>query len=249
MTTTEKRRTMTNGAGISVVLLYHRLGLPRPSSLVSGQYVAPRLLRWQLDYLTARDWRCASLMDITEPEDSKRFCVTFDDAYESVFAHAYPALKERGMTATLFVVANQIDGVNEWDSRIGDQLEKLMTAHQIRQMAADGFDIGAHTLSHAHLPDLDDDQLKREIFDSKSKIEDLLGAEVTSFSYPYGEYDDRVLRVCAEAGYKRAVTTRLEVVAGHNPLEIPRVNVRWNALGPLLVRKIGRACRATGRRK
>lgn len=240
---------MTNPAGTSVVLLYHRLGLPRPSSLVSGQYVAPRLFRSQLDYLSARDWGCCPLSTIAEPSDSKRFAVTFDDAYKTVFEHAYPALKNRGMTATVFVVADQIGGTNEWDCRIGDQLEELMTADQLKEMAANGFEIGAHTLTHAHLPDLDDDQLVREIRDSKSRIEDALGLEVTSFSYPYGEYDDRALKACVEAGYTRAVTTKLGIVTSQSQFEIPRVNVRWNAWGPFLARKIARARRATMRKK
>ena len=50
----------------SVVLLYHRLGLPKLSSLVAGQYVAPVLFRSQLDYLTARGWGAASLADVVE---------------------------------------------------------------------------------------------------------------------------------------------------------------------------------------
>jgi peptidoglycan/xylan/chitin deacetylase (PgdA/CDA1 family) len=244
-----KKRYMTSEMGLSVVLLYHRIGLPRPSSLVTGQYVAPQLLRSQLDYLTARGWQCAGLKDITEPGEDKRFAITFDDAYLSVFEHAYPALKERGMTATLFVVADQIGGANEWDHRIGDQREQLMTVDQLKMMAAGGFEIGAHTLTHAHLRDLADEELRRELSDSKSKIEYSLGLRVRSFSYPYGEYDQRVLEACKAAGYERAVTTRLEIVVGEDPFEIPRVNVRWNAFGPLLMRKIGRARRATERRQ
>jgi peptidoglycan/xylan/chitin deacetylase (PgdA/CDA1 family) len=240
---------MANGTGISVVLLYHRLGLPKPQSLVAGQYVAPQLLRSQLDYLTRRDWRCVPLKDITAPADGNRFAITFDDAYLSVFEQAYPILKDRGMTATVFVVADQIGGTNEWDHSVGDQLEKLMTADQLKQMAADGFEIGAHTLTHAHLPDLDDDKLRSEVQDSKVKIEKALGIEVASLSYPYGEYDDRTLAVCAEAGYKRAVTTKLGILNGQSLLEIPRVNVRWNALGPFLARKIERARKATLRGK
>lgn len=240
---------MTPETGISVVLLYHRLGLPRPSSLVSGQYVAAGLLRSQLDYLRARGWQPSTLADITTPSDGKRFCITFDDAYQSVFEHGYAALKERGITATLFVAADQIGGINEWDRRIGDQLEKIMTADQLKQMADDGFEIGAHTLTHAHLMDLDDDQLKEEVAASKSRIEEMIGVEVSSFSYPYGEYDERVLAACKQAGYKRAVTTKLQIVSGQSPFEIPRVNVRWNSLGPLLIRKIARARRATEQRQ
>ena len=121
-----------------------------------------------------------------------------------------------------------------------------MSVEQIREMAKSGFEIGSHTLTHPHLPDISVEQLTREIVDSKNRLEDILGGEVVSFSYPYGDYDDRVLAASIEAGYDYAVTTKLGIVGGNSIFEIPRVNVRWNAIGPLLMRKINRARRASG---
>ena len=232
--------------GMSVVLLYHRIGPPKLASLVAGQYVAPRLFRHQLDYLTARGWVCKSLGEIGEAGE-KAFAVTFDDGYLSVYEHAVPILRQRGMTATLFVVADTIGGINVWDHKAGDLKEKMMSAEQIRELVASGFEIGSHTLTHPHLTELDDDQLARELRESKSKIEEITGSEVVSFSYPYGDCDARVLAAAAEAGYKYGVTTRLGVLGASGQLEIPRVNVRWNAIGPLLMRKISRARAASAR--
>ena len=238
--------------GTSAVLLYHRIGLPKLSSLVAGQYVAPVLFRLQLDYLTARSWGATSLAHVVErsrfgkrpPRDE--FAVTFDDAYLSVYQHACPALADRGMTATIFVVADHIGGINEWDSAAGDRRELLMTAGQIREMSEAGFEIGSHTLTHAHLTDLSEESLRRELVDSRHRLEDLIGKDVPAFSYPYGEYDDRVLAAVILAGYKYAVSTKLGVAGRTGVYEIPRVNVRWNAIGPFLMRKIRRARRATG---
>lgn len=234
------------------MLLYHRIGLPKLSSLVAGQYVAPVLFRSQLDYLAIRGWGASSLARVVErsrfgkrpPRDE--FAVTFDDAYLSVYQHAYPALADRGMTATVFVVADRIGGINEWDCAAGDRREPLMTASQIRELSDAGFEIGSHTLTHAHLADLSEDILRHELVDSKHKLEDLIGKEVPAFSYPYGEYDDRVLPAVILAGYKCAVGTKLGVAGKSSVYEVPRVNVRWNAIGPLLMRKIRRARKATG---
>lgn len=233
------------------MLLYHRLGLPKLSSLVAGQYVAPSLFHSEMDYLTKHNWRPAALKEIVERYRSERigehneFAVTFDDGYLSVYEHAYPALVERGMTATVYVVAGVLGGINEWDSRAGDKKEKMMSASQLREMAEQGFEIGSHTLTHPHLTDMSDDDLKREIVDSKHKIEDIIGKEVVSFSYPYGDYDDRVLSAAIAAGYEYAVSTKLGVVGKTGIYEIPRVNVRWNAIGPFLARKINRARKKT----
>ena len=242
--------SITQGSCLStsVVLLYHRMGAPKLSSLVAGQYVTRGLFSSELDYLSARGWKSVSLENIPQNGyDSDKFCVTFDDGYLSVYEHAYPALAKRNMTATVYVVADTIGGINEWDHKAGDQMEKMMTAEQVREMSDNGFEIGSHTLTHAHLTMLSDEQLKMEVVDSKHKLEDIIGKEVTSFSYPYGDYDNRVLEAAIAAGYKCAVSTKLGViVSGTSAFEIPRVNVRWNAIGPLLMRKISRARKASG---
>ncbi len=237
------------------MLLYHRIGLPKLSSLVAGQYVAPVLFTSQLDYFAIKGWGATALPQVVErsrfgrPPPRDEFVLTFDDAYLSVYEHAYPVLAERGLTATIFVVADRIGGINEWDSSAGDRRELLMTADQVRELSGAGFEIGSHTLTHAHLVDANEQSLRRELADSKHKLEDLIGKDVVAFSYPYGEYDDRVLAAVILAGYKYAVNTKLGVAGKSSVYEIPRVNVRWSAIGPFLMGKIGRARRATGLRR
>lgn len=242
--------------GETIVLLYHRIGMPRLASLVAGQYVFPWLFRAQLDYLTFRGWNPATLPQIAESlskaslPTENTFAITFDDAYLSVYDHACPALANKDMTATIFAVVDRIGGVNEWDCSAGDVREPLMSAGQIRELAELGFEIGSHTLTHAHLTDLNDEDLRREIADSKHKLEDLIGREVVAFSYPYGEYDERVIAAVAEAGYKYAVSTKLGTVRSNTEVfEIPRINVRWNSVGRILMRKIHRARRASQRHR
>ena len=180
------RETGTVRTATSIILLYHRIGMPRPSSLVWGQYVAPPLFRSQLGCLAAEGWEGISLeRAITGPSDGRNtFALTFDDAYLSVYEHAFPVLVERGLTATLYVVVDSVGTVNQWDCQRGDCVERIMTLGQIREMADRGFEIGSHTLSHPHLTGLDDDRLRRELVDSKHRLEDLLGREVSSLSYP-----------------------------------------------------------------
>ncbi len=247
---------MNNKECMSVVFLYHRLGTPKLSSLVAGQYVRPNLFRSQLDHLAKRGWKASSLSEMldrkksnTETDSINRFAITFDDGYRSVYEHAYPILAERGLTGTIYIVADCIGGINEWDRRAGDMQEEMMTADQIREMSDNGFEIGSHTLTHPRLSNLSDEQLEREIRDSKHKLEDIIGRKVVSFSYPYGDYDNRAIEVAKSSGYENAVSTKLGVlIADCNPYEIPRINVRWNALGVLLMRKIQRARKASGMR-
>lgn len=222
------------------------------SSHVAGQYVSPRVFAWGIDGLMEQGWRYGSLDECIESgradeAEEDLLAITFDDGYLSVYESACPILKDRGITATIYAVVDLLGGVNEWDRRAGDQEEKMMSAAQARELAGNGFEIGSHTLTHPHLTTLDDEQLRQEIVDSKSRLEDIIGREVTSFSYPYGDYDSRVLNAAMAAGYKNAMSTRLgAIIPGTSLFEIPRVNVRWNGFGWQLRRKIRRAMKASG---
>ena len=71
--------------------------------------------------------------------DNHKFAVTFDDGYLSVYDKAFPILAARGITGTVYVVADQIGGINQWDHSAGDYLEHMMNADQIREMHKAGF--------------------------------------------------------------------------------------------------------------
>jgi len=83
---------------------------------------------------------------------------------------------------------------------------------QIREMARLGMTIGAHTLTHPNLPNAGLDDATAEITGSKQRLEDVLGAPVTMFSYPNGgaerHYTPELQRVVRTAGYDAATTSR-----------------------------------------
>ncbi|MCX6377310.1 MAG: polysaccharide deacetylase family protein, partial [Armatimonadetes bacterium] len=116
-------------------------------------------------------------------------------------------LAEMGICATVYVVAGAVGKTNAWDERIGDRTETILDADDVRELSAAGFEIGSHGMTHAHLTELSDAELKTEVAESKRVLEDFIGAPVTGFSYPYGEWDARVRDAVMEAGYEYAVGT------------------------------------------
>ena len=135
--------------------------------------------------------------------------LTFDDGYASVVETAWPLLRERGMPATLFVVTASL--VREvqfaWDraERPHDRV-RLASADEIAAAAAEGLDIGSHTVSHAWLPRLAGADLDRELRESRAALGDLLGRPAASIAYPTGGWR-RATRVrAAAAGYTVGVT-------------------------------------------
>ena len=157
------------------------------------------------------------------------FCLTFDDAFASVFHRALPILAQQRVRGMLFVVAGLIGAKDEWDHGIGEPPQALMDEVQIREWLAAGHEIGAHTLTHPALATATPEDARREVFDSKKRLEDRFGVPVRHFCYPYGSYDARVRDLVAEAGYATACTAATSPATfgpnnpGVHPLELRRV--------------------------
>ena len=71
----------------------------------------------------------------------------------------------------------------------------MLSWREIKEMHHWGMTFGAHTLTHPDLTRLSGERLEIEVAGGKAVIEDALGAEVASFAYPFGCYDDRCREV------------------------------------------------------
>lgn len=136
--------------------------------------------------------------------------VTFDDAYRDVL-EVLPLLEELSLPTTVFACSAYADAgrplaVPELAADaegIPDALA-TMSWDMLREIAERGVEIGSHTVSHPHLTQLSDDELDRELRDSRSRIEDKLGRPARLLAYPYGEHDARVQAAARRAGYAAA---------------------------------------------
>jgi len=97
---------------------------------------------------------------------------------------------------------------------------RSMTWTELRALAADGFDIGAHTRSHPILSQVGSERLRDEIHGCKEEIEGNLRHPVPHFAYPNGrreDYTHEAVSVVSSAGYEAAVTA----VPGNNTRATP----------------------------
>jgi peptidoglycan/xylan/chitin deacetylase (PgdA/CDA1 family) len=85
-----------------------------------------------------------------------------------------------------------------------------------------GVVVGSHGVTHAHLPRLSDEELRRELVESKQEIEDELRRPCPDFAYPYGEHDERVRAAVRAAGYERAYGL---VDDGREPYALRRIDL------------------------
>jgi peptidoglycan/xylan/chitin deacetylase (PgdA/CDA1 family) len=109
--------------------------------------------------------------------------LTFDDGYQSAWDVARPVLQQRGLPATFFIISGRLGG-------------KHLTPLELRALAADGFEIGSHTVDHRRLTRLPADVAEVEMTQSKAELEAIIGEPVVDLAYPYGDYDAAVEARC-----------------------------------------------------
>jgi peptidoglycan/xylan/chitin deacetylase (PgdA/CDA1 family) len=216
------------------ILMQHQVGPHRPGSALNRWRVTERDFAWQLDTLQRLGYRGVALRDLVESPDrespatnagARRVVLTFDDGYRGVKERALPALKTRGFRATVFVVADRVGGANDWDGETPG--EPLLAADEIRALHGAGIEIGSHGATHRALTRLDVADLAREVAGSKETLERITGAPVTSFCYPYGDFDDRVVDAVRAAGYRAATVIRGGISEDlSDPFRLKRVAVR-----------------------
>ena len=196
------------GYQIVPVLVYHNIGKEPRGRLVLGADAFAEQMR----YLKANGFRVVSVAEFVDwlhlrrQLPKKTVVLTFDDGYRSFRDYAYPVLKELRFTATLFVYTDYVGaGRNalNWDD--------------LKALAAEGFDVQAHSKSHADLRRADHEseahygrRLQAELVEPPRVLARSVGRPISFLAYPYGRVDDAVLAKVKEHGYQAAFTVRRE---------------------------------------
>jgi peptidoglycan/xylan/chitin deacetylase (PgdA/CDA1 family) len=212
-----------------LVLCYHGISETWPASTS----VKPGDFERQLSGFVRRGYLGATFSDaLTAPSGEKTLVVSFDDAHRSVLTHAAPVMARLGIPGTVYVPTDYpgADRPMAWggyDVWLGTEHElelRCMDWDELRGLAAQGWEVGSHTRSHPRLSQLGDAEIAAELAGSRRECEERMGEPCRSIAYPYSDYDGRVVRAAAEAGYRFAAT----VPRGPRPplpLEWPRVGV------------------------
>ncbi len=187
----------------AAILMYHRVSdlhvVPE-----EGDYALPApLFEAQVRLLARRGRSVVSLDALTQGRYPDRtVSLTFDDGCETDATVAAPILRELGFSAAFFVNPTLVGH------------EARVSWHQLREMATQGFQIGSHGLDHTLFDDLPDEELERQIVESKRRLEEQLARPVEALSLPGGSGGPRALRLAREAGYRHVLGSRPAPVHG-----------------------------------
>ena len=245
------------------VLNFHHFGEVEAYPTIGNITTSPKRFRELLEalkkegYTTITQEQVQNYLESDEIIPEKSVLLTIDDGYESVYEHAYPVLKELGMTATLYPIIADI----EFGQRLGVPMLKW---EQLKEMAeSDVMVIGNHTYdlhwranneigSEALLWRFKANGIRMNGAEQKATFKsDFVKAEkvykektgldmAKTFSFPYGAYDKLTLVILKELVYKTAYTTEI----GYNQLgdeandllQIKRIGIDNNVSSEQLIR-------------
>jgi len=175
------------------IFMYHHIGV---SPIGSRYYTPPDKFEAELELL--RNWGYSTISTsmlvqaITQGTSlpPRPIIITFDDANLDNYTNAFPLMQKYGFTGVLYVPSGFIGAPN------------YLNVDQIKEIAAAGWEIGSHTISHpTNFLALQPAAMRSEIVGSRQKLEQLLGVPIRTFAYPFGENSDAAVDYVHFAGY------------------------------------------------
>ena len=162
----------------------------------------------QIEFLHENEFHSISIRDYVNGKTSgdKNVIITFDDAYKSVFCSALPILKRFGFAASVFIITKFVDDWNHWDYSLAKSKAQHCSWDELRQLASEGWEVGSHTVTHSRLNTISEATLWHEIRYSKVVIENELDIAANVFSYPFGWFDPKTIKMVKQAGYEAGCT-------------------------------------------
>ena len=179
----------------ATVFMYHKFGVSKyPSTSVTIDQ-----LNSHIEELTKEKYTIKSLDFIIDtilkdgdlPDNT--IGISVDDADKSFLEVGWPLFKKNNIPVTLFVTTGTISNN-----------QKYINWDQIRKLKEEGVVIGAHSHTHAHMPDISIEEVRNEIETSNKIFLKELGEIPTLFAFPYGETTDEIIELVKEFKFKVA---------------------------------------------
>ena len=213
------------------VLCYHRF-VARPETVKKplSEYRLPtQEFRWQMQYLKDQGITPISMDQLKaywfegKPLPDKAVLLTFDDGFRSIYEKAYPVIKEFGYPGVLFLYTDFIRSQSD-----------SLRYEEIEEMEKNGFDLESHSKSHMNMglegekrpPKEFSKLVERELNEPIGFIKEKFGTRPWIFAYPYGVYNEEILKQTREAKYQLAFT----VNPGPNDRTVPPLQLRRNLI-------------------
>ena len=224
-----ERASSTSALSLSIpILMYHHVGDWGESRADWAPWVVrSKEFRAQMDWLVANGFHTITFRELLagqkagESVPAKSVIISFDDGWSAQESVVRAELEPRGMHAVFFVYTAAVGATPNNSGYISWE--------QLRILESAGHEVQSHTVSHGRLTDMPPSQLDREMRESRATIEKEMHHPVKVIAYPFGIYDERVMRAASAAGYEFGLRADADLVVG-KPLQyrMPRIRVGYD---------------------
>ena len=121
--------------------------------------------------------------------------LSFDDGNASDVELGLPALRNRGLTASFFVLAGRLGKPG------------FLSVADIASLTHAGMSVGTHGMDHISWRGMDEAAARRELVEAREVISQALSRPVAEAACPLGRYDRRLLHRLRALGYSRVYTS------------------------------------------
>lgn len=212
---------MTSLAGTLPILMYHAVPA-RAADCRTPLDIPLECFADQLDALTAGGWTVTGLSDavrLVSAGEQRVVALTLDDAYADL-VEVTGQLRRRGMSATVYVPTDFPDA----PARSEIFAHPTLSWAGLKDLAAEGIELGSHSRSHRPLDVLPRPRLHDELAGSRDLLAERTGVAARSVCYPYGYASRSVDALARQAGYENGCTVGRRVArAGDSLLRLPRL--------------------------
>ena len=194
-------------------LLYHKIDLPTADVKIRGAFTAPQKFERQIAYLKKKGFEFLATSELIKfyrengEFPPRAIAITFDDGWKDNYQNAFPVLKKYGARATIFLVTSCIGQNTDRVTAEGEGRREHLSEIDILEMAAGGIEFASHSLNHALFNQIGNEEIEREVTESKKIIENLTQKDCSTFAYPAGFFTDFAKQAIKKAGYEAAFST------------------------------------------
>ena len=204
---------------VPILVYHHVLAKPKGPPLL---VMSIARFRVQLAYLAAHGYEAVTLRRVYDAWTGegklppKPVVITFDDGYADQVRNAAPLLREHDWPAELDLVSSAL--------YLGaDAPATSLTPDMVQGLLDAGWGLESHSVSHADLTLLHGAKLRRQLVESRRRLEELFDVPVDFFCYPGGIYSRRVKLAVRNAGYLAATGTRYGAATPRDLFSLPRI--------------------------
>jgi peptidoglycan/xylan/chitin deacetylase (PgdA/CDA1 family) len=212
-----------------------KLGIPA-TLFVATDFVFEQRMLWPDRLLSALALTTRDGIDVEWNHESHPLDLR-DDARKIAANRRLRALcKALPQADRLALVERVIDGLGVEEPRLRGAWDdqRPLDPSELKKLPETGIEVGSHTCSHPIVSRLEPREMKRELEESKRRVEAATGRPCLEFAYPNGgpgDFSPQTHQGVKEAGYRCAVTTiKRRVVHTDGCFEIPRCTLTHNRI-------------------